>query len=368
MSADQNSPADPTSPPGDVDAARPSGANKVPAVEGVLTASEIAATGSTIAELQLPSGQIPWFPGGHCDPWNHIETAMALDTVGLVEQATRAYEWLIDMQYDDGSWHHYYIGDDVEDDKFDANTIAYVATGAWHRWLLWRDRSWLELMWPVVDRAIEWVLELQRPVGDIIWARHRDGTPFSFSLLTGSSSIAHSLRAACAIAGELGFERPHWHSAADRLAACVRDNPGAFAPKDRWAMDWYYPVLTGVVVGQTGRDRLAASYGRFVIPGYGVRCVADQDWVTSAETCEAAMAYLAADERDRALDLFTWAQVNRDTDGAYFTGLALPDRVHFPGDERSAYTAAAIILAADALSSTTAASHLLWQSPTTIPG
>ena len=26
---------------------------------------------------------IPWFPGGHCDPWNHVETAMALDVAGL---------------------------------------------------------------------------------------------------------------------------------------------------------------------------------------------------------------------------------------------------------------------------------------------
>ena len=26
---------------------------------------------------------IPWFPGGHCDPWNHVESAMALDVAGL---------------------------------------------------------------------------------------------------------------------------------------------------------------------------------------------------------------------------------------------------------------------------------------------
>ena len=26
---------------------------------------------------------IPWFPGGHCDPWNHVETTMALDVAGF---------------------------------------------------------------------------------------------------------------------------------------------------------------------------------------------------------------------------------------------------------------------------------------------
>ena len=48
-----------------------------PAVDGVVTAADIRATGETIAELQLPSGQIPWFPGGHCDPFDHRPTPFA---------------------------------------------------------------------------------------------------------------------------------------------------------------------------------------------------------------------------------------------------------------------------------------------------
>ena len=34
-----------------------------------------------IAEVQRPDGMIPWFEGGHCDPWNHVESAMALSGV-----------------------------------------------------------------------------------------------------------------------------------------------------------------------------------------------------------------------------------------------------------------------------------------------
>ena len=333
---------------------------ELPAVDGIVTAGDLRATGETIAELQLPSGQIPWFPGGHCDPWNHVETAMALDTVGLHDEAEAAYGWLRDMQLPDGGWYQYYLNNDVEKDKFDANTIAYVATGVWHHWLLTGDRLFLDAYWPAVDAAIEWVLKLQRPAGDIVWARHSDGTPFSFSLLTGSSSISHSLKAAIAIADELGHERPTWRPATASLAACIRDNEEAFAPKERWAMDWYYPVMTGVVRGQTGRDRLRAGEDKFIISGAGVRCVADQDWVTSAETCEAVLAYLAVDEIEMARSLFEWAQCNRDIDGAYFTGMVFPQRVNFPAGERSAYTAAAIILAADALSGTSPASRLLW--------
>lgn len=332
----------------------------LPAVQGILTAAEVRATGETIAELQLSTGQVPWFPGGHCDPWNHVETAMALDTVGLHDEAVAAYGWLRDVQLPDGSWYQYYIGNDVEQDKFDANTIAYIAVGIWHHWLLHNDRDFLVEYWPVVDSAIEWVLALQRPAGDIVWARHSDGTPFSFSLLTGSSSISHSLRAAIAIANELDEPRPQWREAGARLTSCIRDNEAAFAPKKRWAMDWYYPVMTGVVMGQAGIERLRSGYDEFVMPGAGVRCVSNQDWVTSAETCEAVLAYLTVGDTSTARDLFQWAQCNRDGDGAYFTGMAFPQEVHFPGGERSAYTAAAIVLAADALCEATPASRVLW--------
>ena len=81
----------------------------------------------------------------------------------------------------------------------------------------------------------------------------------------------------------------------------------------------------------------------------GVRCVADRPWVTAAETCECVMALVAVDETEKALDLFRWANALRDDDGAYFTGIVFPELINYPGEERSSYTAAAIILAADSL-------------------
>ena len=96
---------------------------------GELSPTQITQTGEAIAEWQLPSGMIPWVPGGHADPWNHVEAAMALATAGLVTEAERAYEWLVGLQLPSGAWHQYYVADGVEEDKFDANVIAYVATG-----------------------------------------------------------------------------------------------------------------------------------------------------------------------------------------------------------------------------------------------
>ena len=34
--------------------------------------------GRFIAELQKPSGEIPWSRGGKTDPWDHVESAMGL--------------------------------------------------------------------------------------------------------------------------------------------------------------------------------------------------------------------------------------------------------------------------------------------------
>lgn len=331
----------------------------LPEIPGVITGAELIATADAIIEWQLPNGMIPWFPNGHADPWNHIEAAMALDVVGRHEAAIKAYDWLVDEQRSDGAWHQYYLADSIEQDKLDANCVAYIATGVWHHFLITGDTTFLARMFPVVDRAIEFVLGLQEPRGEIRWARHSDGTPWSFALLTGSSSMCHSLRCAIAIAEELGEDRPSWELSTARLAHVIRNEPSAFAPKERWAMDWYYPVLCGAVSGDAGRERLASKYDTFVMEGRGVRCVSDRPWITAAETCECALAYLSVGDEETAMKLFTWANAQRSDDNRYWTGTVYPDDVQFPADEQSTYTSAAIILAADALSGTTAASGLL---------
>lgn len=323
---------------------------QVPDVPGVMSAAQVAHTADGIADVQLPSGMIPWFPGGHADPWNHVEAAMALLTAGRRAEAERAYQWLVDAQRSDGGWHNYYLPDGgIEDPKLDVNCIAYVATGAWHHWLATADRGAAECLFPVVDRAVELVLDLQTRRGEILWARTTDGVPWSYALLTGSSSISHSLHCASALAALLGHERPRWAGARNRLVRAIAYHPDAFAPKDRWAMDWYYPVLAGAVTGEAAVRRLGARWSEFVIEGRGVRCVSDEEWVTAAETCECAMAYLAVGDRHTAHQLVAWSQSHRADDGHYVTGLVYPDAVQFPPDERTTYTAAAAILAADAL-------------------
>jgi hypothetical protein len=65
--------------------------DRVPEVPDILSAQEVDATVSQLVSLQRSSGMVPWFEGGHCDPWNHVEAAMAMAVGGRTSEAEAAY-------------------------------------------------------------------------------------------------------------------------------------------------------------------------------------------------------------------------------------------------------------------------------------
>jgi hypothetical protein len=337
----------------------------LPNIPGVLSAEELCLTAEHLASLQVPSGLIPWFPEGHCDPWNHVESAMALDVAGLHDEAERAYEWLAESQRPDGSWHNYYWPDgSVEEDKVDTNVCAYVAAGVWHHWRCTWERAFIDHLWPTVVQALEFVLSQRRPDGLVRWAVEADGTQtWDYALLTGTSSIQHALRCGAVLGEAIGEPRPEWLAAADVMAHAIAHRPGAFEPKTAWAMDWYYPVLAGALTGEAAKARLAEGWDSFAMEGKGIRCVNTDPWVTASETAECALAFATIDDCATATDLLRWTRAHRRADGSYWTGLVWdPSRHHhgtrFPYEEHTSYTAAAVILAADAITGASPASSL----------
>jgi hypothetical protein len=314
-----------------------------------LTPAETALTADWIASVQLRNGMIPWFPGGHADPWNHIEASMALTLAGMQAQAEKAFDWLAATQLSDGSWCRYYLAEGVEDPRRDPNVGAYVATGSWWHFLCTGDSGFLESMWPVIERAMGFALRLQQTGGEFLWSMDPDGHMGRYALLTSTASILHSLRCAVAVGDALGYERPEWELAADLAADAIAHRPGSFAPKERWAMDWYYPVLSGALRGEAGVQRLETRWSEFVLDGVGVRCVSDQPWVTAAETAECVMALDSVGMREAAVILLGYTQHFREGDGSYWTGCVHPECTRYPGGERTTYTAAAVLLADNAL-------------------
>ena len=124
-----------------------------------------------ILATQQADGCIPWFANGHADPWDHVEAAMGLVIAGEFDAAARAYRWLARTQLPDGSWWaSYRDGEVLERGRRETNFVAYIATGLWHHYLVSGDRELLDELWPVVERAIEFVLSQQTVHGEVCWA------------------------------------------------------------------------------------------------------------------------------------------------------------------------------------------------------
>jgi hypothetical protein len=328
----------------------------VPFVDGVLTPAQVRQSAESIARTQHPSGAVPWFEGRHTDPWDHVQAAMGLSAAGLLAEAERAYAWCREAQRPDGSWAIGYLDDEVLDVNTDSNFCAYVATGVWHHWRVTGDREFVAAMWPVVGGGIDAALTMQRPDGAVAWARAGERIEAD-ALVTGNASIHLSLRCALALADVVGESRPDWELAAARLRHALDDHPELFAAKSTHSMDWYYPVLGGALPLERAVERLDARWAEFVVDGLGARCVSTNPWVTGAETCELALALDAVGRPDDARAQLAAMQHLREDDGSYWTGLVYDDGVRWPV-ERTNWTSATVILAADALSRTTPANGL----------
>ncbi len=316
-------------------------------------------SGDWIASVQLSTGAIPWFEGGHLDPWDHVQAAMGLAAAGRIDEAIAAYDWLARSQRPDGSWaRKYWPGTDddgIEEPETDANYCAYVATGLWQLHLLGVDTSRYQ---PLLERAVDVVLELQRGDGPVAWARGLDGKVADECLITGNASVSFSLRCAARLAQAWGHPRPHWGLVAEQISIALATRPELFTPKPRFSMDWYYPVLAGVLDAAAATDRLDERWDEFVMTGDGVRCVTVNPWVTGGESLELVLALVRAGRREDAARIYADISHLRGADGSWWTGLVVSDRVRWPV-ELSTWTAGTAILAADALGELTPAAGFL---------
>ena len=334
-----------------------------------LSLNEIHQTGEFLRSIQTEDGALPWRPGEQWDAWNHTEALMGLTVAGVatgntefIAAAERGLDFLMRTQRAGGSWPMLVRNGEVELVEMDTNQTAYVAVGVWHFHLATgRDVS---DYWPMVRRALDTVLRAQLPHGPIAWAVNARGDLGDHALLTGSSSILQSVWAAVRLAELQGFEAEVWRACGTRLAEAVRTRPDAFAPHHRHSMDWFYPVLGGAYSAEDAQAHLRARWDEFVWLPHGVRCVNDHPWVTGGETAELALTLCKLGETDRAAEVLDTTRSLREADGGYLTGYVVDDDAHWP-QEKTGWTAGAILLAEDAISGHTPAGNffhdITWQ-------
>jgi len=320
---------------------------------------DIDLTTSYIRSVQQVSGEIPWSIGGKTDPWDHVESAMGLSVGGYSNDARRAYLWLAENQLSDGSWWaEYNQGVPKAGTYKDTNMSAYIAVGLLHYYMITGDRLFVKELWPTICQAIDFVLDHQGPEGQIYWAQSADGTVDKLSLLTGASSIFMSLSCAVHLMSIIGDKHSHWEAARLKLAQVIRKNPHVFdQTKSNYSMDWYYPVLCGVLTGRAAHKRIDDHWETFAINNWGIRCVSERPWVTMAETSELTMALAAIGRTVQAEQILGWIKDNQYDNGAYWMGVTVPDQIIYT-DEQTTWTGAAVLLAADMIYGLTPASCL----------
>jgi hypothetical protein len=207
-------------------------------------------------------------------------------------------------------------------------------------------------MWPTVEKGIEFVLGLQQPTGEISWALSKKGKPWDGAVLTSSCCIWHSINNGVKMADVLGVDRSGWADANRRQLEAIKHHPELFDKqgenKRRFAMNWFYPILTGIMDGDEAVKRIDDEWDDFIIEDWGCRVAADEDVTAVAETGELIIALCLIGERERAQRLLDWTLKLRDGEPGFSRGVKMPEQEEFPG-ERATWTSAALIMAIAAL-------------------
>ena len=160
----------------------------------------------------------------------------------------------------------------------------------------------------------------------------------------------------------LDEENSHIQKAKDLLKDSLINKPERYdrtwASKSRYSMDWYYPILCGLLDRETAKKRIENKWDEFIVEGKGCKCVSEEPWVTIAESCELVMALMRIGLEDKAKSLFDCLHQWRDEDdGLYWTGYVYTDKKYWPV-EKPTWTAGAVLLAADSLYKFTEGSEL----------
>lgn len=341
----------------------------------VLSAADLRPAIDRILDIQTEQGAIAWFENGPWDPWNHTESAMALMVAGELEAAASAFDFLKDTQRSDGAWLGEYgnclpmvdrdfISREPAPAFLDSNFCAYPAVGVAHFLKATDDIARARNWWPMVERALDFVISLQKLDGTISWAAEAVGTDEDDALLAGNASIVKSLECGLFLASAFGLAKPAWQMAHAKLRDALQNTPELFDRRQtgaRFAMDWYYPILAGVCDETAAAARLDRSWNKFVIDDHGCRCVSNEPWITVAETAELVLALQSAHQEDRATALFQTVLDIRDEHGVFWMGHQIDENIYWPREQPS-WTQAAVILAADALQGTSATSRVLTRS------
>lgn len=221
----------------------------------------------------------------------------------------------------------------------------------WHHFKNFNDKNFLDEFWPVLDAAIEFTLSAQSEHGDFFWAKDNKNW-LDDSLKTGCSSIYMSLLCYKKIAYEINKRDRVSDTQLNNLRDCLKNKPFRFdrnwESKDRYSMDWYYPILSGALSKSDSIELIRDKWKEFVVEGLGCKCVKEEPWVTAAESAELVLALTKIGLKNDAEKILQDTFNLIDDDGLLWTGYVFKDKKFWP-IEKPSWTMGAAILAGNAI-------------------
>ena len=316
----------------------------------------------SIKTNQLDSGAIPSNADLSHDPWDHIEAIMGLNFLNDKESSDLAFKWLKNNQNKDGSWYAKYFNNNPIELNKPTHFGPYISVAALHYYKIFSDKDKLLELWETIDSAINFSLNLQDSNGTIPWSVDKNNQIENDFLLTGASSILKSLECAIAISKILDLDsNKKWTKAYKLLAYAIKNPKGLFdktIDRSRFSMDWYYPIISGVLSDSEKDKYIKKIYKDFYIEGIGVKCVVEEPWVTVAETSEFIVSLVISNEIEEAKKLLIEVMNISDLNDIPYMGWQYEENIFWP-EEKPSWTAAALILAADSIYDFSSGSDIL---------
>ena len=326
--------------------------------------------GKYIKSTQLKSGAIPSDDNQNHDPWDHIESILGLNFSKELNSSKLAFTWLINNQNSDGSWFSKYDDETPIEKNKPTHFGPYIALAALHFYKIFDDKEYLRELWPAINSAVNFSINLQNANGTIPWSIDSDGLIEEDYLLTGSSSILKSIECAIAIAKILQDHRyiNKWTQSYRSLANAIKNPANKFdLLKDRksFSMDWYYPIISGCLNESEKLAYIDKIFKDFYVKDLGVKCVVHEPWITVAETSEFIISLVIAGRKKDAQKLLLDVLNISDETGIPYMGWQYEENIFWP-NEKPSWTSSALIIAADTIFNFSNAANLFTSDQSTL--
>jgi hypothetical protein len=290
-----------------------------------------------IISNQSSSGAIFWDEKGKCDPWDHCECLIALAIYEEWEYFWRGVNWFITNLNEDGLIYAEFQNEKPSKLHYESHHAPYIIMPLIQASLIDKEQDYKKILTNEQLLKLENIFEVLDDFKDedgyFYWAKDSNGYSDN-SLITASMSIFLSL-----IAKDKSFPKFNTEMWQEKFN---RDG----VDRSRFSMDFYYPFLAGI---KNNKKEFLDLLDNYYVKGLGVKCVAEEPWVTIAESSECVISALIHDNENIAKQIFNDIQQFQNKDGIFPTGYQYDMEIFWP-EENSTWTNAAVIIAAHALS------------------